>query len=122
MPAESIPSVTRRYADSIISPRSIDELRPLKVIVVGAGISGILAGIRFPQYVKDLDLVIYEKNEEIGGTWFENQYPGIACGRVLSLVLPPHNNLLQTFQHTPTSYLSNPIHHGQIFMLRAVRF
>lgn len=23
--------------------------------------------------------VIYEKNEDIGGTWFENRYPGAAC-------------------------------------------
>ena len=75
-----MPSVSGKYTDHVISPRSIDELRPLKVVVIGAGISGILAGIRFPQHVKDLDLVIYDKNEEVGGTWFENQYPGVACG------------------------------------------
>jgi cation diffusion facilitator CzcD-associated flavoprotein CzcO len=23
--------------------------------------------------------VIYEKNPEVGGTWYENQYPGVAC-------------------------------------------
>jgi len=23
--------------------------------------------------------VIYEKNEDIGGTWLENRYPGAAC-------------------------------------------
>ncbi|RMZ46525.1 monooxygenase [Aspergillus flavus] len=26
-----------------------------------------------------LDLTIYEKNPEVGGTWFENIYPGVAC-------------------------------------------
>ena len=75
--------VTNGVPHHVLSRRSIDDIRPLKVIVVGAGISGILAGIRFPQRVKDLELVIYDKNEEVGGTWFENHYPGIACGTII---------------------------------------
>lgn len=51
----------------------IDDYRPMKVIVIGAGLSGILAGIRFPQYIKNLDLIIYEKNSDVGGTWHENR-------------------------------------------------
>ena len=51
----------------------VDDLRPMKVICIGAGISGIIAGIRFPQRVKNLDFTIYEKNEEVGGTWWENK-------------------------------------------------
>jgi ribulose 1,5-bisphosphate synthetase/thiazole synthase len=66
---------------SPISQRSVDDTRPLKVIFLGAGISGIVAGIRFPQYVKNLDLTIYDKNPELGGTWWENRYPGCACGK-----------------------------------------
>lgn len=60
--------------------RSIDHHRPMKVIVMGAGISGILAGIRLPRHIPGLELVIYEKNPDIGGTWLENHYPGVACG------------------------------------------
>lgn len=60
---------------------TVDHARPTKVIVIGAGISGILAAIRFPQRTPNLDLVVYDKNPEVGGTWFENQYPGAACGR-----------------------------------------
>lgn len=26
-----------------------------------------------------IDLAIYEKNPDVGGTWFENRYPGVAC-------------------------------------------
>ena len=59
--------------------KPIDELRPIKVVCIGAGYSGILTAIRFPQRIKNLDLKIYEKNADIGGTWFENRYPGIAC-------------------------------------------
>lgn len=31
------------------------------------------------QYVPGVDLTIYEKNTGLGGTWFENRYPGLAC-------------------------------------------
>ncbi|KAK4910101.1 hypothetical protein LTR66_017457 [Elasticomyces elasticus] len=53
--------------------------RKLKVIVLGSGMSGI----NFFKYAEDkatdLDIVCYEKNEDIGGTWLENRYPGCAC-------------------------------------------
>ena len=61
------------YAHPLISERSIDEPRPLKVIYIGAGISGICAAIQFPRFVPNLELAIYEKNSDIGGTWFENR-------------------------------------------------
>jgi hypothetical protein len=30
-------------------------------------------------YIRSVDFIIYEKNENIGGTWFMNRYPGCAC-------------------------------------------
>ncbi|MCJ1478111.1 hypothetical protein MMC13_006787 [Lambiella insularis] len=74
-----MPSASYVSSTPIISARSVDDVRPLKVIGIGAGISGILAAIRVPEKLKDLELVIYDKNEEVGGTWFENRYPGCAC-------------------------------------------
>jgi hypothetical protein len=70
----------------LISERAVDQPRPLKVIYIGAGISGILAAIKFRQAVPDLDLTIYEKNPDLGGTWYENQYPGCACGELAILL------------------------------------
>ncbi|KAI0246625.1 FAD/NAD-P-binding domain-containing protein [Lactifluus subvellereus] len=58
---------------------SIDESRRVKVVCIGAGFSGIIAGIRFTQKVPNLDLTIYEKEDGIGGTWYVNRYPGLAC-------------------------------------------
>ncbi|KIW77772.1 hypothetical protein Z517_07605 [Fonsecaea pedrosoi CBS 271.37] len=29
--------------------------------------------------LKSYELTIYEKNKDVGGTWFENRYPGCAC-------------------------------------------
>lgn len=75
-----------KYASPLISERALDQPRPLKVVYIGAGISGILAAIKFRQTVPDIDLVIYEKNPELGGTWYENKYPGCACGKIKSLL------------------------------------
>jgi cation diffusion facilitator CzcD-associated flavoprotein CzcO len=65
---------------SAVEERSVDEARRLRVVIIGAGISGILACIRFRQRIPNLDICVYEKNADIGGTWFENRYPGCACG------------------------------------------
>jgi len=44
------------------------------VIVIGAGVGGILAGIRLRE--AGIPFRILEKNPDVGGTWFENTYPG----------------------------------------------
>ncbi|GAA5945817.1 hypothetical protein JCM3775_006788 [Rhodotorula graminis] len=53
--------------------------RRLKVAMIGAGFSGIIAGIRIDQKLKNVDLDIFEKNHDVGGTWLENNYPGLCC-------------------------------------------
>ena len=63
----------------------VDLARPIKVICIGAGMSGILCGIRFPQKISNLDLTIYDKNESVGGVWLENRYPGVTCGKCLDV-------------------------------------
>jgi 4-hydroxyacetophenone monooxygenase len=44
------------------------------VVVIGAGMAGIHAGIRLSQ--AGLPFTIVEKNAGPGGTWYENRYPG----------------------------------------------
>jgi 4-hydroxyacetophenone monooxygenase len=44
------------------------------VVVVGAGMSGVLAGIRLGQ--AGIPHTIVEKNPGVGGTWYENRFPG----------------------------------------------
>lgn len=46
------------------------------IIIVGAGISGICAGVRLQE--AGIPFEIFEKNTELGGTWYENDYPD--CG------------------------------------------
>ena len=53
--------------------------RPLKVLTIGAGVSGVLMAYRIQKEGVAVEHVIYEKNGDIGGTWLENRYPGCAC-------------------------------------------
>jgi cation diffusion facilitator CzcD-associated flavoprotein CzcO len=53
--------------------------RKIKVIVIGAGASALNFAHDVDTSHLDLDLVCYEKNPEIGGTWYENRYPGCGC-------------------------------------------
>jgi len=48
--------------------------RPFRVLIIGAGMSGLLAAHRLEQ--AGIDFVVVEKNADVGGTWLENSYPG----------------------------------------------
>ncbi|MGU3435860.1 flavin-containing monooxygenase [Actinomycetes bacterium M1A6_2h] len=50
------------------------EPNTLSVIVIGAGVSGMLASIKLHE--AGIDHVVLEKNSDVGGGWFENTYPG----------------------------------------------
>jgi 4-hydroxyacetophenone monooxygenase len=50
------------------------EPNALSVIVIGAGVSGMLASIKLHE--AGIDHVVLEKNSDVGGGWFENTYPG----------------------------------------------
>lgn len=46
----------------------------LPVVVIGCGESGLLAGIRLKE--AGIPFTIVEKNAGVGGTWWQNSYPG----------------------------------------------
>lgn len=52
--------------------------RKLRIICVGAGASGINLAKFAQDHLKDIELVIYEKNPDVSGTWFENKYPYVS--------------------------------------------
>lgn len=49
-----------------------------RIAVIGAGASGIMAMIRLAQAGYG-DVVCFEKARDLGGTWRDNRYPGVAC-------------------------------------------
>ncbi|CAL5869728.1 uncharacterized protein PFLUO_LOCUS3958 [Penicillium psychrofluorescens] len=70
-----------------IVEQPIGTRRPIRVACMGAGYSGLMMAIVFSEKMKDknAELVIYERNEDLGGTWLENRYPGCKCD------IPAHN-------------------------------
>ena len=55
-----------------------DLAKHCKVLVVGAGISGIcLAAQMLKRGIKDF--LLLEKSNDVGGTWLDNAYPGCGC-------------------------------------------
>lgn len=46
-----------------------------KVLVIGGGMSGVLAAYRLQE--AGIPFVVIEKNPAVGGTWYENRYPGV---------------------------------------------
>ncbi|KAK5009369.1 hypothetical protein LTR28_001381, partial [Elasticomyces elasticus] len=55
----------------------LEQPRPVRIIVIGAGLSGIAAVKIFKERFagEPVELVIYEKNNDVAGTWLENRYP-----------------------------------------------
>jgi len=49
-----------------------------RFIILGAGMSGILAAIKL-RMAGHTDIAVYEKSDRIGGTWRDNSYPGLSC-------------------------------------------
>ena len=57
-------------------PQSKQRLDSFQTLVIGAGFSGIAMGAKLKE--AGIPFTIIEKNADVGGTWFENTYPGIA--------------------------------------------
>jgi len=82
VPADYVPMMMEELALDGVDAREIDwdahiparVRQQFRVIVIGAGMSGILAAIRLEE--AGIPYVVIEKNARVGGTWFENTYPG----------------------------------------------
>jgi hypothetical protein len=51
------------------------------IVIVGAGAAGLNIAYKAARQFGpgEVTFSIYEKNEDVGGTWLENRYPGCAC-------------------------------------------
>ncbi|WP_332771433.1 flavin-containing monooxygenase [Phenylobacterium sp.] len=76
--------------------------RKLNVLVVGAGMSGLLAAIRLTQAGVPFEIV--DKNPDVGGTWLENTYPGCrvdSSNHIYSYSFEPNHCWPQHFSTQP---------------------
>lgn len=95
-----VEAVPAEYGDTIAATMHLDPVpdpvrsaKKLKAIIIGAGVSGMVAAVRLQEM--GVEHTIFEKNHEFGGTWWENRYPG--CG-----VDTP--NLTYTFSFRPNDW------------------
>tara|TARA_R110002095_G_scaffold115440_2_gene100702 strand:+ start:1011 stop:2480 length:1470 start_codon:yes stop_codon:yes gene_type:complete len=78
----------------------------VRIIIIGAGMAGILAAIRLREYGYE-NFVIYEKSDRVGGTWRENTYPGLACdvpAHLYTYSFEPNPDWSSTFATGPEIY------------------
>lgn len=69
------------YADMLAEDMGFSPVPPkaapptdIDVIIIGAGVSGMLAAIKLAE--AGIEHVVLEKNQDVGGSWYENTYPG----------------------------------------------
>ena len=80
VPAEYVPMLMEEMeldgADARLVRAPLDPAacEAFPVVVIGCGQSGLLAGIRLKE--AGIPFTIVEKNAGVGGTWWENSYPG----------------------------------------------
>lgn len=77
---EFVPLVLDQSGFQRPAPRIDQPGRPLppsdfSVLVIGAGLTGMLAAIKLEE--AGYKFAVIEKNPEVGGTWYENRYPGV---------------------------------------------
>lgn len=50
-----------------------------EVIIIGGGVSGLGMAVQLQRLLGHQNFTIYEKSDNIGGTWWHNRYPACAC-------------------------------------------
>jgi cation diffusion facilitator CzcD-associated flavoprotein CzcO len=54
-------------------------MSPDKVVIIGAGMGGIAMGAQLKRLLHHENFEIYEKFNDVGGTWAQNTYPNLNC-------------------------------------------
>lgn len=62
----------------IDEPKNTHPTHHYEAVVIGAGLSGICAAIKLKE-AGITNVGIFEKASDVGGTWRDNRYPGVAC-------------------------------------------
>jgi cation diffusion facilitator CzcD-associated flavoprotein CzcO len=50
-----------------------------EVLIIGCGVSGLGIAVQLKRFLGHTNFTIYEKSDNIGGTWWHNRYPACAC-------------------------------------------
>ena len=75
------------------------EPRHVRVAIIGTGFTG-LAAVHALREAGILDFLVLERADDVGGTWRDNTYPGLACdvpSHLYSLSFAPNPDWERTF-------------------------
>ena len=84
VPSEYLPMVLEELNFGTGDAKSVQWRKPVPagvmsryhVLVIGAGYSGLAMAIKLKE--AGIPFTVIEKNDDVGGTWYENSYPGVA--------------------------------------------
>ncbi|KAI0874121.1 hypothetical protein GGS24DRAFT_490247 [Hypoxylon argillaceum] len=79
-----ITSTEEREPYSVLE-QPLGTAKHVRIVGIGAGASGLNMIRTLRRNLKNYEHIVYEKNSKVGGTWFENRYPGCRCD------VPSHN-------------------------------
>ncbi len=85
------------YATELPERDPIDD--EVEVLFIGGGFSALLTSARLRERGVE-DIRIVERGADVGGTWYWNRYPGVACDVVAYDYLP----LLDEMEYVPTRH------------------
>ncbi len=89
-----------KYLEDVYSAPPVEReslMDECEIVVVGAGFAGLLLWYKL-QHAGFKDVRFCEKGGDVGGTWYWNRYPGIACDVESYSYLP----LLEEMGYFPT--------------------
>ncbi len=66
------------FCVEIVMPASIPQSTPPRIIIAGAGMSGLCLAIQLKKSGIE-SFQIFEKSSDVGGTWLDNHYPNSGC-------------------------------------------
>jgi cation diffusion facilitator CzcD-associated flavoprotein CzcO len=87
------------YADGFEAREPIDDT--VEVLFIGGGFSALLTSARLRERGVE-SIRIVERGADVGGTWYWNRYPGVACDVVSYDYLP----LLDELDYVPVNHYS----------------
>ncbi len=77
IPAEYGPMIQAELRAASSQDEAVHSIAPppgFRVVIIGAGAAGLCAAVRLGE--AGIPYLIVERNDSVGGTWFENRYPG----------------------------------------------
>jgi cation diffusion facilitator CzcD-associated flavoprotein CzcO len=76
----------------------------VRIAIVGSGFSGLGAAIALSAEGYGEDLIMLERRRDVGGTWYDNSYPGCRCdvpSNLYSFSFAPNPRWTETFSAQP---------------------